>query len=126
NAGIVDQHVDPSAELVQRRVPGIARRGWVRQVAGDQLVAAAAGVAADVVAGGLEQGVSRGADAAARSSDEDVHGCRSVIASAAKQSSLDCRVAALLAMTLGGHAVDERLGRRLEVGNLLGKMAEAL
>ena len=61
------------AELIQRRVPDIARRGRVRQVAGDQLVAAASGVSGDIVAGGLEQCVSGGANSAARSGNEDVH-----------------------------------------------------
>ena len=74
NAGIVDEHVDPAAELARAPRPRVARRGGIGEVAGDQLVAAARGMADDIVAGRLEQRVSGRADAAARSGDEDVHG----------------------------------------------------
>ena len=40
DAGIVDQHVDLAVELGQRRVPDVARRGRVGEVAGDELVTA--------------------------------------------------------------------------------------
>ena len=41
DAGIVDQHVDPAAELVERGFPQGARRGGVGEVGGDQPVTAA-------------------------------------------------------------------------------------
>ena len=74
DSGIVDEDVDLPAELVERGLPDLARRLGVGEVAGDQLVASKRGMAADLVAVGLEQGISGRADAAARSGDEDVHG----------------------------------------------------
>ena len=47
DAGIVDQHVDPAVEPVERRVPERARRGGIGEVGGDQLVAAARRMADD-------------------------------------------------------------------------------
>ena len=68
------EHVDAAAKLVERRVPDIARRAGVGEVAGDQCVAAFGGMADDLVSGLLEQCVGRRADAAARARDQDVHG----------------------------------------------------
>src|SRR6185312_5770053 len=73
NPGIVDQHVDRAAELVERGVPDVARRLGVGEVARDQRVAALGRMADDVMAGLLEERVSGRADAAARAGDEDVH-----------------------------------------------------
>ena len=60
---------------VQRRVPDIAGRGRVGEVAGDQAVAAPRGMSDDMMTALLEQRIGRSADPAAGSRDEDVHGC---------------------------------------------------
>jgi hypothetical protein len=72
DAGIVDQHVDPPHAL-HCRIPDPPRCAGVHEIARDQLVAAPRGMAYDIVAAGLEQRIGRGADAAARSGDQDVH-----------------------------------------------------
>jgi hypothetical protein len=74
NAGIVDEDVDPVVELGERRVPDLAWRFRVREVAGDQLVAAAAGMPADIVPGRFQERISRRPDTAARAGDKDVYG----------------------------------------------------
>ena len=76
DAGIVDEGVDASAEPPQRRLPDFRRCCGIGEIARNQLVAAARGMADDIVTGGLEQCVSGRADAAARSGDEDVHRAR--------------------------------------------------
>ena len=76
DAGIVDEHVDVAAKLVDRRVPDVARRRRVRKIAGDEQRAALARMADNPVARLLE-GVERGrANAPAGAGDEDVHGPR--------------------------------------------------
>src|SRR5439155_26813799 len=64
------------AEAAERRLPDSPRRGRIGEIARDQFIASACGMTRDIVAGGLEQGISRRANAAARSSDEDVHGAQ--------------------------------------------------
>ena len=49
DAGIVDQHVDAAAEPLKRRFPDALRCRRVGQFAGDQLVAAAARMAGDIM-----------------------------------------------------------------------------
>src|ERR1051325_2891386 len=73
NARIVDEHVD-AAEPPERGLPDPPWRGWIGEIASEQLFAPAGGMAGDIVAGGLEEVVGRRPDAAARSGDEDVHG----------------------------------------------------
>ena len=51
NAGIVDERVDASAEPPQRRLPDSRRCGGIGEIARNQLVAAARGMADDIVAG---------------------------------------------------------------------------
>src|SRR3954452_21966535 len=67
----------------------------------------------DVMAVALEERVSCAANAAAGASDEDVHGARLPFRARRGKKS-------------GHHAVDEGLGGRLEVGDLLAEAAEAL
>ena len=51
DSGIVDQHVDPAAELFQRRLPRSTWRCGIGQVAGDQAVTAVGRMAGNAVAG---------------------------------------------------------------------------
>src|SRR4029079_3754245 len=74
DAGIVDEHVDGPVELIERRIPDVARGGGLHEVARDQRVAAFGRMADDAMAGLLEESESGRADAAARARDEDVHG----------------------------------------------------
>ena len=49
DAGVVDQHVDPAAELRQARFPDYSRGGRVGKVAGDQAVTARGRMAGNAV-----------------------------------------------------------------------------
>src|SRR5947207_8278830 len=73
DAGIVDQHVDLAAELIDRGVPNVARRRRAHQVTGDELIAALRRMADHTVAMFLEMRISGRADPAAGAGDEDIH-----------------------------------------------------
>src|SRR6185369_13835626 len=73
DTGIVDESIDAPAEPPERRFPNAFGGGRVGEVARDQLVAAAAGMASDIVAARLQEVVRCRADTAACSGDEDVH-----------------------------------------------------
>ncbi len=70
--GIVDQHIDPPAEAIQRLIPQPLGGGRVGQVGPDHVAAIGAPVGDDPRASGAERLDDRRADAAGSASHQDM------------------------------------------------------